>query len=130
MKAGGEKDWEGGCRGTVLTLYQRFSESPRVPLAIPSPGRSAGVGGECMGTKGVPSPTSPLLHNTPKAGIGLGQSSRGGLRWGTVLLYSDMMPLIVSKIWFCVGSDTNWWMGKDPAKDPSSRVRTTYSELS
>lgn len=77
MKAGGEKDWEGGCRGTVLTLYQRFSESPRVPLAIPSPGRSAGVGGECMGTKGVPSPTSPLLHNTPKAGIGLGQSSRG-----------------------------------------------------
>lgn len=41
-----------------------------------------------------------------------------------------MMPLIVSKIWFCVGSDTNLWMGKDPAKDPLSRVKTTYSELS
>lgn len=62
----------------VLTLYQRFSDDlqsyPSAPLPLTSAGRSAGVRGERTGQKAVPSPTSPLLNNTPNC---LGRSSSG-----------------------------------------------------
>lgn len=56
----------------------RFSDLQSLPLCRPAHHQSWEV---CRGrrrahrTKAVPSPTSPLLHNTPKAGHCLGWSS-------------------------------------------------------
>ena len=78
MKADRGENGEGGW-GTVLTLYQRFSDDLQsYPSVPPTHHQSWEV---CRGrrrahrTKVVPSPTSPLLHNTPKAGNCLGQRS-------------------------------------------------------
>lgn len=64
-----EKMGRGGW-GTVLTLYQRFSDGlkshPSVPQPITSPGRSAGVGGECTGQKQSLLPPRHSLTTLPK----------------------------------------------------------------
>lgn len=76
-----DEDWRrrktgnGEGLGTVLTLYQRFRD---LPFCATTHHQSWEV---CRGrrrahrTNAVPSPTSPLLHNPPKAGNCLGQSS-------------------------------------------------------
>lgn len=68
-------------------------------------------------TKAVPSPTSPLLHNTPKAGKCLGQSSSWTmLGCGPTLVLS--VPLYAIQpfstwrryCWVYAGSSPKWWV--------------------
>lgn len=87
----GRWDW-----GTVLTLYQRFKDGLQSYLSVPPTHHQSWE--VCRGrrrarrTKAVPSPTSPLLHNTPKAGNSLQLDYSGMPSYSSVISASQCHP--------------------------------------